>query len=31
LATAFERKLELFMRNRSDFEKVAGLRLRDIG
>ena len=30
-ATAIEHKLSLFTRNRSDFEKVAGLRLRDIG
>lgn len=30
-ATAIEHKLGLFSRNRSDFEKVAGLRLRDIG
>ena len=30
-ATAIEHKLSLFTRNRSDFEKVPGLRLRDIG
>ena len=30
-ATAIEHKLILFTRNRSDFDKVAGLRLRDIG
>jgi len=30
-ATAIEHKLSLFTRNRSDFEKVAGLRLREIG
>jgi predicted nucleic acid-binding protein len=30
-ATAIEHKLSLFTRNRADFEKVAGLRLRDIG
>jgi predicted nucleic acid-binding protein len=30
-ATAIEHKLNLFTRNRSDFEKLAGLRLRDIG
>jgi predicted nucleic acid-binding protein len=30
-ATAIEHKLSLFTRNRSDFEKLAGLRLRDIG
>jgi hypothetical protein len=30
-ATAIEHKLSLFTRNRSDFEKVAGLRLRDMG
>jgi hypothetical protein len=30
-ATAIEHKLSLFTRNRSDFDKVPGLRLRDIG
>lgn len=30
-ATAIEDKLSLFTRNRSDFEHVPGLRLRDIG
>jgi len=30
-ATAIEHKLSLFTRNRSDFEKIGGLRLRDIG
>lgn len=30
-ATAIEHKLRLFARNRSDFEKVRGLRLREIG
>jgi predicted nucleic acid-binding protein len=30
-ATAIEHKLSLFTRNRLDFEKVPGLRLRDIG
>jgi len=30
-ATAIEHKLSLFTRNRSDFEKVAGLRIRNIG
>jgi predicted nucleic acid-binding protein len=29
-ATAVEHKLSLFTRNRSDFEKVRGLRLREI-
>ena len=29
--TAIEHKLSLFSRNTSDFEKVSGLRLRDIG
>jgi predicted nucleic acid-binding protein len=29
-ATAVERKLSLFTRNRSDFEKVRGLRIREI-
>lgn len=28
--TAVEHKLSLFTRNRSDFEKVRGLRLREI-
>jgi len=30
-ATAIEHKLSLFTRNRSDFEKIPGLRTRDIG
>jgi predicted nucleic acid-binding protein len=30
-ATAIEHKLSLFTRNRADFERVAGLRIRDIG
>ena len=30
-ATAVEHKLSLFTRNRSDFEKVPGLRIREIG
>jgi predicted nucleic acid-binding protein len=30
-ATAIEHKLSLFTRNRSDFEGVRGLRLREIG
>lgn len=30
-ATAVEHKLSLFTRNRSDFEGVRGLRVRDIG
>jgi len=30
-STAIEHKLGLFTRNRSDFEKVPGLRIRDIG
>ena len=30
-ATALEHKLSLFTRNRSDFEKVRGLRIREIG
>jgi len=30
-ATAIEHKLSLFTRNRSDFEKIPGLRIRDIG
>jgi hypothetical protein len=30
-ATAIEHKLSLFTRNRTDFEKVAGLGIRDIG
>jgi predicted nucleic acid-binding protein len=30
-ATALEHKLSLFTRNRSDFERVPGLRLRDLG
>ena len=30
-ATAIEHKLSLFTRNRSEFEKVARFRLRDIG
>jgi toxin FitB len=29
-ATAVENKLSLFTRNRSDFEKVRGLRVREI-
>jgi hypothetical protein len=29
-ATAVEKKLSLFTRNRSDFEKVRGLRIREI-
>jgi toxin FitB len=29
-ATAIENKLSLFTRNRSDFEKVRGLRIREI-
>lgn len=30
-ATAIEHKLSLYTRNRSDFEGVRGLRIRDIG
>lgn len=30
-ATAIEHRLSLFTRNRSDFEKVRGLRIREIG
>lgn len=30
-ATAIEHELSLFTRNRSDFEKVRGLRIREIG
>jgi predicted nucleic acid-binding protein len=30
-ATAIEHKLSLFTRNRSDFEEVRGLRIREIG
>jgi toxin FitB len=30
-ATAIEHKLSLFTRNRADFEKVPGLRVREIG
>jgi len=30
-ATAIEHKLSLVTRNRSDFEKIPGLRIRDIG
>ncbi len=30
-ATAIEHKLSLFTRNRSDFERIRGLRIREIG
>ena len=30
-ATAIEHKLSLFTRNRSEFERIPGLRIRDIG
>jgi predicted nucleic acid-binding protein len=30
-ATAIEHKLSLFTRNRSDFERIPGLRIREIG